>query len=283
MKKNIILLMLVFASLMVNASENNNNELNFSTRFTRCENRWVAMPLHNTTHQYVYGYIIIDPSAGFTFKFEGVFTVANNGNFVKDYSTILTDHLLLHGTGRLFSIINPMHFNELGIKTKTAPLTGQDANANTLSHDIAWGTFYNNEKDSEYALSYLEAAYKLNPHAADVEYQLAFAYNALKLTDRALSVLTGAINNNAADVKLNCAMGFTLFQKGDIITGLSYVKKAIALCPDMARKRDMAIQVALFYKKSNNVTAYRDWLNQADAWTPKETEVYQQMAMINAR
>lgn len=46
-----------------------------------CENRWVALYHKPEDHDYTYGFVYIDPQAGFTLQYFGRFTIDATGNY----------------------------------------------------------------------------------------------------------------------------------------------------------------------------------------------------------
>lgn len=55
--------------------------LTYDVHMSDCEDRWVALYHKPEDHDYTYGFVYIDPQAGFTLHFFGRFTIDVDGNY----------------------------------------------------------------------------------------------------------------------------------------------------------------------------------------------------------
>src|SRR5688572_14435439 len=69
------LLLLLFTSVNLKAQL-----LNFNKRFGESENKWVAIRTKDSTFDF--GFVYIDPTAGFTLNYEGKFSILKDGTFI---------------------------------------------------------------------------------------------------------------------------------------------------------------------------------------------------------
>ncbi len=53
----------------------------YDAHMSDCENRWVALYHKPEDSDYTYGFVYIDPQAGFTLHYVGRFTIDNDGNY----------------------------------------------------------------------------------------------------------------------------------------------------------------------------------------------------------
>jgi hypothetical protein len=53
----------------------------YDVRMSDCENRWVALYHKPEEADYTYGFVYIDPQAGFTLHYFGIFTIDAGGNY----------------------------------------------------------------------------------------------------------------------------------------------------------------------------------------------------------
>src|SRR5262249_28395776 len=69
--------------------------LSYDVHMSDCEDRWVALYHKPEDHDYTYGFVYIDPQAGFTFHFGGRFTIDADGKYRLATNPIPPDKMTL--------------------------------------------------------------------------------------------------------------------------------------------------------------------------------------------
>src|SRR5690348_13404764 len=65
--------------------------LTYDVHMSDCENQWVVLYHKPDDADYTYGFVYIDPQAGFTLHYVGRFTIDTNGNFQVEPNPIPPD------------------------------------------------------------------------------------------------------------------------------------------------------------------------------------------------
>ena len=67
--------------------------LNHNSRMSDCENRWVALYHKTEDKDYTYGFVYIDPEAGFTFHISGSFALDAEGRYHPVQNPLVSDKI----------------------------------------------------------------------------------------------------------------------------------------------------------------------------------------------
>jgi hypothetical protein len=149
--------------------------LSYNAHMSDCEDRWVALYHKPEDRDYTYGFVYIDPQAGFTLHFFGRFTIDADGNYHAAPNPLPPDKFSLkirldqNGTAAL---LPPRSLAQLGLPEKPDWLKYYEDNADPVTHKVNWGFFYNGIGDSRRAIDYLESAYNEKADAPRVVFEL---------------------------------------------------------------------------------------------------------------
>ena len=186
--------------------------LQFNRPFYDLENNWVAFPKNEKTGKYPFGLIYIDAMAGFTFNLEGSFALEAQGKVLRDSTDFLKNssykYRLDRNTRPVYAIPDKM-LASLGVKKVPGWLAGYKRDMNTTASKVNWGRHYNSAGAIQKALVYLEDAYKTDPHASGLEFELTYSYNELKQYDKAITVLKDAIKNKPDNEMFYRELGYS--------------------------------------------------------------------------
>jgi len=137
--KNYIIIITFFTSIYCVAQE----KLNFDTKFTQSEDKWVAFPA-DSVGNYSYGFIYIDAQAGLTLDYNGKFKIDSNGKYVAEKKEIEGSmKVRLQPNNNLVAIIPESHFVELEISKFPEWLKYYKEDENTIERLYKWGFMYN--------------------------------------------------------------------------------------------------------------------------------------------
>lgn len=255
--------------------------LSYNVHMSDCENRWVALYHEPGDSAYTYGFVYIDPRAGFTLHVGGSFTIGTDGKYRPAPNPLVSDtygvKFRLEQNG-VAALLPSDALAQLGLPEKPEWMKSYEDNADPVTHKVNWGSFYNGIGDSWRALDYLESAYKERPDTPKLVFELAYAYNALGRPKDAIRVSKAEFAKNPKDESLCREMAFAYVGLKSYTEAAQQYQTCIALCGDseseMAEKSELAMNLSAAYASMSD-TANRDvWLERAKRWAPKDSTVY---------
>ena len=105
------------------------------------------------------------------------------------------------------AILSADALKQLGLPEKPFWLKFYEDESNSPYFRTRMGYWFNDLGDSKGALAYLESAYKEAPETEGLEFELAFAYNALKKPEKAIPVLETALKREPDNILLGKELG----------------------------------------------------------------------------
>ncbi len=255
--------------------------LSYNLHMSDCENRWVALYHKPEDSDYTYGFVYIDPEAGFTVQYGGRFTIDANGKYLLAPNPIPPDKMNLKirlDQNGIAALLPPEALAELGLPEKPDWLKSYEDKADPVTHEVNWGFFYNSIGDSRRALDYLESAYKERPGAPRVVFELTYAYNATGRPEDAIRVAKSEFTKNPKNELLCREIAFAYLRLKSYNEATGQYQACIALCADSesekAEKSELAMNLSAAYGASGDTTNRDAWLEKAKSWAPKGSAVY---------
>jgi tetratricopeptide (TPR) repeat protein len=256
--------------------------LSYEVHMSDCEDRWVALYHKPEDRDYNYGFVYIDPQAGFTLHFGGSFTIGASGKYSPAPNPITPDKMTvkirLEGNG-IAALLPPRALTQLGLPEKPDWLKYYKDEADPVAHKVNWGSFYNGIGDSRRAIDYLESAYREKPDAPKVIFELAYAYNALGRPEDAIRVSKNEFEGKKPKDELLCReMGFAYLNLKRYKEATEQYRSCVALCDDSeagrAEKSELAMNLSSAYERLGDMQNRDAWLEKAKGWAPKGSPVY---------
>ena len=256
-------------------------DLSYNLHMSDCENRWVALYHKPDDKSYSYGFVYIDPQAGFTLHVTGSFTIDSEGKYHSAPNPLVSDKysvkLRLEENG-VAALLPPAAVAQLGLPEKPDWLKFYDDKADLITHKVNWGSFYNGIGDSRRAIDYLESAYKDRPDAPKLVFELAYAYNALGRPDDTIRVSKAAFDKNPKDELLCREIAFAYVALRHYDEGATQYQVCVALCGDSeserAEKSELAMNLSLAYGALDDASNRDAWLERAKRWAPEGSPIY---------
>ena len=277
---------IVDAGVPANDSSATAAGLTYNVHMSDCEGRWVALYRKPEDEpRYIYGFVYIDPQAGFTLDFGGEFTIHGDGSYhaVPDpVHSIQGDHpadlrIRLEQNG-VAALLPHRALEKLGLPDKPDWFKFYLDTADPVTHKVNWGFFYNAIGDSRRALDYLQPAYGEDPDAPRVVIELAYAYNALGRPGDALRVLKTEFAKKPKNESLCREMAYAYLKLKSYREATEQYPVCIALCDDsqkgMAEKSELAFDLSTAYSGLGDPANHDAWRQKAKAWVPKGSAVY---------
>jgi len=255
--------------------------LSYDVHMSDCENRWVALYHKPDDADYTYGFVYIDPQAGFTLHYFGRFTIDASGNFHVAPNPLPPDKfslkIRLDGNG-IAALLPSRALSQLQLPQKPDWLKNYEDNADPVIHKVNWGFFYNGIGDPQRALEFLESAYKERPDAPRVVFELTYAYNATGRSEDAIRVAKSEFAKNPKDELLCREIAFAYLHLNSFKDATGQYQACIALCGDsesqMAEKSELAMNLGSAYGALGDTANHDTWLDKAKNWAPKGSPVY---------
>lgn len=259
MKKTIlsIALLLIFN---LGYSQDKAEDLKFDTKFFNAIDKYVVFPKKEKDSAYAYGFIYIDQSAGITFKYFGTIKL-NNGTFISSEKNPEYQMMIyrLDGNTSNVYILNESQIKSLELSNNPEWLKIYKSDENTAEYMKNVGNKLNRVGGSETALNYLEKAYIIEPHLVGLEFELAFAYNALKQFDKAIPVLENAIKNDSNNFLFYKELGYSHKFSGKVDEAEKTYKKGIKISSNDNIKAEMALNMTHTYFELKNRIKFDEW------------------------
>jgi tetratricopeptide (TPR) repeat protein len=277
------ILLISLMLVRVEAQQNANPPLQFNRPFYELENQWVAFPPNPATGKSPFGYVYVDAMAGFTFHVEGYFAMDANGKLSVDKQPV-NNILIIRlqpNTKPVYAIPDNM-LELLGVQKVPFWLSSYRSDMNTVAAKVNWGRNYNSAGAPRKALEYLESAYRTDPHADGLEFELTYAYNELREFDKSIAVLNDAIKNKPDNVMFYRELGYSYMGKSDLDGAMKVFLKGIEMCGErnLESKAEMAWNLATVYRTQKNDAEFIKWGQNAKTWAPPGTDIYKKLLNV---
>ncbi len=247
--------------------------LKFDKKYFECEDMWVAFPKSNSDTAYSYGFIYLDEEAGFTFNFESKFKVTDDGEFYKTKKdTSWNIKMRLSPETKPVAIIPSDKIAELELPPDPEWLRFYKQSSDSLNSLIRRGYHYNHVGASELALNDLEKAYQISKHAEQLEFELAFAYNATKRFEKAEEILRLAIESDPNNLFYYRELGYSLIGQNKFEEAEMIYLKGIKLSNDKFQQSEMAVNMAQVYFKQKDKRKFREWAKLTKKYADKDSD-----------
>jgi tetratricopeptide (TPR) repeat protein len=260
--------------------------LQFERHFYDLEDQWAVFPKNEKTGKYPFGFIYMDLLAGFSFRLEGSFEIDPQGHIFRDSTDYLKTAMYTYRLGRNTKPVYAIPDNILsilGVKQYPEWLHIYKRDTNLVATKVSRGKWYNDAGQIQKALIYLEDAYKTDPHAKGLEFELTYSYNELKEYNKAVEVLNGAIKNSPNEALLYRELGYSYMKENDTQNAIKTYLKGIDMVDqhgDMGAKAEMAWNLAVIYREQNNDSDYKKWGQKAKDWAPSGSEMAKRLSNV---
>ncbi|MEM6348205.1 MAG: hypothetical protein AAF927_30265 [Bacteroidota bacterium] len=255
------------------AQEKQESELVFDKVYYECEDKWVAFPKADADTSYVLGFIYLDESAGFTFNLEKRFEILESGEYLaQEKITEASVKIRLGPQTSPLAIIEADKLSELGLPAVPEWLKFYKEIEDTVSSLVRRGYHYNHVGASSIAIPILEKAYKKEPQAEGLEFELAYAYNATEKYEMAIRVLREAIRNDDKNYFFFRELGYALIRVGQVEKAEEVYLKGIALSDDDFQKSEMAINMVQAYYQLNDYKKLKKWAKLTRKYAEKDSQ-----------
>lgn len=268
--KNFILIITFFTTIYCEAQD----KLNFTTKFTQSEDKWVAFQ-PDSIGSHIFGFIYIDPQAGLTFDYAGSFKIDKDGKFLlKKKETEGFIKKRLEPNNVLVAIIPESHFAELEVSKFPKWLKYYKEGENTIEHLYNWGYRYNGWEGCAKALEFLEKAKKINPDYKGLKVELAFSYNCLGQYKNAIDILETAIKLEPNDAYIYKELLYSQIHNNQLDQAIITYDKIVNEINDSTYNAENAFNILGEYFRQKNSAKFNDWLTKTQIDKDKRFGAY---------
>ena len=252
--KNHLLIISIFTTSLCLGQE----KLNFDTRFTQSEDKWVAFP-PDSVGAHTFGFIYIDPQAGLTFDYAGSFKIKSNGKFIltpKGIKSSVKHRLQPNET--LVAVIPQSHFKELKITEVPEWLKSYKENENTVERQYQWGYMYNGWGECAKALEFLEKAMKTNPDYTGLRVEMGYSYNCLEKYETAMEILKVAVQSNPNDAYAAKELLYAQIHTNQLDEAIANYERIVKELTDQRYTAENAYNIIGAYYRQKNVEKFNE-------------------------
>ncbi|MGB1309552.1 MAG: tetratricopeptide repeat protein [Oceanihabitans sp.] len=273
--------LVVFLLINFCNAQNTSDTLKFDTQFYNAIDQYVVFPKKEKDSTYAYGFIYIDEMAGVSLRHYGTLKY-NKGVFIhsiknKEYQ--MNIYRLNKNTSPVYTL-KENEFKNLKLPTNPDWLATYKSDAATPEYQKNIGNALNAVGGSQTALSYLEKAYAKEPHLEGLEFELAFAYNALKQFKKAVPVLKNAIKNNAEDFLFYKELGYSYKFLGEIDKAETTYLKGIEIATNNYMKAEMALNMAHSFFELKNKEKFKEWAKITKEYSQPNSQFFKYIDMF---
>jgi len=278
MKQTIKITILAFILISnIGFAQNNLTSLKFDTKYFDAVDKWVAFPKKDTDSTYSYGFIYLDNQAGFTFNYETKFIIKEEQlkNIKKDSSSIGSMKYRLEPNTSLVSVLNKEQISILELPEVPDWLSIYKTNSDKVNYNKNEGYHYNHVGSSNLALKPLLKAYDIEPHYDGLEFELSYAYNALKQFEKAIPILEKAIKNNPKNFYFYRELGYSYKNLNKIKKAEKTYLKGIKASDNDFEKSEMAVNMTQSYFELRNKEKFDEWAKLTRKYAEKGSKYTQ--------
>lgn len=257
MKKIIYLIVLIILPVLSVFSQKDG--LYYNKEYYQCENKWVALPQKEGENKYLYGVVYLDGTAGYTFDYQGDFTVVNN-KFVRDPKP--RENSLKYRIEKSWpqlAILPDEKIKEMGLPAEPDWLKIYREGEDNTDRLYRKGFILNEIEASTEAIPVLLKAYTKDPNHDGVAFELAFAYNATEQYSKAIDLLTKAIANNPKNYMFYRELGYAYLHLNNITEAEKTYTKGVAMSTDNNQSAEMAFNMAGHYYRVKDKANFAKW------------------------
>jgi len=264
--------------------------LAFDLRMSDCENRWVVLPKKPGDDSHAYGYIYIDPTAGFTlyvgggFKLDAAgkyqsmpnplmprsFTLIDKEGKKQEYPTNAVQMRMRLRENGIVSALPRDALAQLGLSDTPEWISHYEDKSSSAVHAVNWGRLYNGFGDSARALSYLEPVFREQPQARGLIFELAYAYNALGRFGDAVALVTSISEQDRKNPNLCKELAFSYLSTKRFREAKEWYLYCLSIEQSTVLVRsEMAFNLSQAYRQLGDGENCKQWMSKAREWAPQ--------------
>jgi tetratricopeptide (TPR) repeat protein len=260
-KRIFILAIFLFYSTLIIGQISKQPNIQFETEYIDAVDHWVVLPNKDlAANNYLLGYIYLDEIIGFSITYYAELSIDTDFNWtLRNNTQNLILKSKLDPKSPLLYIVTSDQIESLNLPEKPQWLKLYDDEIKTAEDLVLLGYHYNKVNKSNVAIPYLIKAYKINPKAKNLVFELAFAYNSMGNYKNAITILKEGLIYDTNNFMLYREMGFALLQLQNYDEAENIYELGIQICENETQIREMAIDMAQTFFGLKDVDRFEKW------------------------
>lgn len=239
-------------------------DLKFNKKYFQAIDEWVVFPKKEKDSTYLYGFIYVDQTAGFTFNVESSFQI-KKGKFIVKEDSLKGTYYIKHRLDSKYNKLNLAILNKLQLEVLNLPrspkwLEGYNTNKSSVAFLKNIGYQLNHVGASEEAITYLLKAYDIDPKFKGLYFELSFAYNATRQFEKAKSILLEAINYDSERLLYYKELMFSYMNLRNNSEAEKATLKGLSLKGEDDIKAEMALNMTSVFFNLKEYNSFEKWL-----------------------
>lgn len=241
--KKILAAIVLLCSPLAHAQFFENEALKFDQRIANCENKWFGA--EGSDGKVFLGYVYIDPSAGFTFEHYG-YLDSSTGRLRAVKSELYDKARLIKRIGENFpaSCLTDAQVASVGLPLSPDWMEFYRDDRPFGEHHASWASHYNHIGANEIALDHVAKAIEAGSASTALDFEHAFALNALGRFDEVVVFLTPLVSSKAKTSDLIAELAYAHLRKGEYQTAISLYTEAVNRTPLSTRRWEFANNIS---------------------------------------
>ena len=250
-------------------SQSDTTDLKFDTKYYDAVDKRIAFPKKEADTTFTLGFIYLDEQAGFTFDYHSKFLETDNGLKIlpREFEAGLKSRLSRNTIN--VAVLSEKQVSELGLPIVPEWLAVYKEASEKAEYLKNIGFHYNAVGASNLALKPLLKSYEIEPHLNGLEFELAYAYNALGQYEKAIPILDNAIKNDKENFLFYRELGFSYKNVEQIEKAENIYREGIKLTNDKSQKGEMAVNMAQSYFKIKDKEKFKEWAKLTRKYSDK--------------
>lgn len=257
-------------------AQENRTELSFDKKYYEAVDQWVAFPKSEEDSTFLYGFIYLDETAGFTFQLGSTFKIDSSRNFIPEpVDSTFNAKYRIEPNWRPVAIIPQERLTELNLPAEPDWLEIYKENSGSVAYLKNIGYHYNHAGACQLALEPLLKAYKMDPHFEGLEFELSYAYNHLGEFEKAIPILDRAIAFNPGNFYFYRELGYAYVNTSRIDEAETTYRTGVDKSNNDFEKSEMAVNMAQAYFNLKNKTKFDEWAKLTRKYAEKDSRYVQ--------
>jgi len=266
--KKIILLLLCASKLCAQSPV----VIAFDKVFVDCINQWVILQPKDSI--FPFGFVYLDSQAGLTLDMAGHFTLKDSTFVVEKEKNASYKYRLSFQENIPVAIVPEAMYKKLDIQKVPDWLDAYKTDENSPQYMYAMGYLYNEWNECAKAVPFLERAMEINPdfvsaNGSKLAVELAFSYNCLNQSEKAISVLQTSLKNDSTDAYIYKELIYAQIKSDKMSDATVTFDSAIKACKNTEYNGENAFNILATFFNKNDMENFEKWLSVAKEWNEK--------------
>lgn len=241
--KKILATIVLLCSPLAHAQFFESEALKFDQKIANCENKWFGA--EGRDGKVFLGYVYIDPGAGFTFEHYG-YLDSSTGRLRAVKSELYDKARFIKRIGENFpaSCLTEVQVASAGLPSSPDSMKFYRDDRPLGEHHASWASHYNHIGANDIALDHVAKAIEAGFASPALDFEHAFALNALGRFDEVVVFLTPVVSSRSRTSDLIAELAYAHLRKGEYQTAIALYTQAVDHTPRSTRRWEFANNIS---------------------------------------